>query len=121
MRIAFKEWAIVVDALGRGEQIIILRKGGIAEAGGVFRVEHDRFWLYPTYAHQQQAGVTEEARPLLARVVGAAAPGGVPCGGCAVPASVEVARRARLRQALGAPATRVSVEVRAAVTVELRP
>ncbi len=30
MRIAFKEWMIVVDALGRGEQIIILRKGGIS-------------------------------------------------------------------------------------------
>jgi hypothetical protein len=30
MRIAFKEWAVVVDALGRGDQIIILRKGAVA-------------------------------------------------------------------------------------------
>lgn len=59
-------------------------------------------------------------RPLLARVVEAAAPSG-PCPGCVVPASVEVARRARLRQSLGAPTTRISVEVRSAVTVELRP
>ena len=26
---ALKEWAVTVDALGRGDQIIILRKGGI--------------------------------------------------------------------------------------------
>ena len=29
--VGFKEWAIVCEALGRGEQSIILRKGGIAE------------------------------------------------------------------------------------------
>ena len=28
---AFKEWAVIVEALGQGEQIVILRKGGIAE------------------------------------------------------------------------------------------
>ncbi|MFL6569175.1 MAG: DUF1802 family protein, partial [Chthoniobacterales bacterium] len=29
--IGFKEWALVCEALGRGEQRIIIRKGGIAE------------------------------------------------------------------------------------------
>jgi hypothetical protein len=29
--VGFKEWAIVGEALGRGRQSIILRKGGIAE------------------------------------------------------------------------------------------
>jgi hypothetical protein len=29
MRVAFKEWAVVVDALPRGEQTVILRKGGL--------------------------------------------------------------------------------------------
>jgi hypothetical protein len=29
--VGFKEWAIVGEALGRGGQSIILRKGGIAE------------------------------------------------------------------------------------------
>ena len=53
MRTAFKEWAIVVDALGRGEQIIILRKGGISEGRGGFQVEHPRFFLFPTLYHQQ--------------------------------------------------------------------
>ena len=64
--IGFKEWALVCDALGRGEQSIILRKGGIAEAGGAFRPEHDRFWLYPTHFHeQQQAGVKPAYHTLL--------------------------------------------------------
>jgi hypothetical protein len=65
--VAFKEWAAVCEALASGRQTIVLRKGGIAESGGAFRVEHERFWLYPTYVHQQQAGVVEEARPLLER------------------------------------------------------
>jgi hypothetical protein len=63
--VAFKEWAVVCEALASGRQAILLRKGGVAEAGGVFRVEHDRFWLYPTYVHQQQGGIVDAARPLL--------------------------------------------------------
>lgn len=57
IRYAFKEWAVIVHALATGQQSLILRKGGIAEEGGVFRPEHERFWLYPTYVHQQRAGV----------------------------------------------------------------
>jgi hypothetical protein len=44
---------------------LILRKGGIAEAGGSFRVEHERFWLFPTHVHQQRGGIKPEALPLL--------------------------------------------------------
>lgn len=62
MRIAFKEWAVVVDALLRGEQIIILRKGGIHEARGGFKVEHERFWLFPTLFHQQRESVIRTAQ-----------------------------------------------------------
>lgn len=47
---ALKEWSTVIDALGRGEQAILLRKGGIADA--TFGVEAARFYLYPTYFHQ---------------------------------------------------------------------
>ena len=36
LRIAFKEWAAVCRALASGRQSLIIRKGGIAEAGGVF-------------------------------------------------------------------------------------
>jgi hypothetical protein len=66
LRIAFKEWAVICRALATGRQALILRKGGIAEAGGVFRPEHARFWLYPTYLHQQEMGIKPEAEPLLA-------------------------------------------------------
>ena len=62
MRTAFKEWAIVVDALGRGEQILILRKGGIHEGKGGFQVEHPRFWLFPTLFHQQRESVVPAAQ-----------------------------------------------------------
>ena len=59
MRIAFKEWAIVVDALGSGRQIVILRKGGISEGRRGFQVEHAEFLLYPTRVHQERASVVE--------------------------------------------------------------
>jgi hypothetical protein len=63
--VAFKEWAVVCRALAEGRQALILRKGGIAESGGVFSPEHTRFWLYPTYVHQQQTGIKPEAAGLL--------------------------------------------------------
>ncbi len=62
MRAAFKDWAVVVDALGHGEQILILRKGGIAEGKGGFRLEHDEFLLFPTLYHQQGEMVIPSAR-----------------------------------------------------------
>jgi len=62
---AFKEWAGICHALAAGKQAIVLRKGGIAEEGGSFRVGHDRFWLYPTYVHQQRSGIQGGALPLL--------------------------------------------------------
>ncbi len=58
---AFKEWAVIVEALGKGEQIVILRKGGIAEGKGGFWAEYERFWLFPTRFHQQAEGVVPEA------------------------------------------------------------
>jgi hypothetical protein len=62
MRIAFKEWAVVVDALGHGGQIIILRKGGISEGRGGFQIEHNRFLLFPTLFHQQRESVLPPAQ-----------------------------------------------------------
>jgi len=53
MSIAFKDWAVVCDALGRGVQSIILRKGGIAEGRDGFRFKHDAFFLFPTLFHEQ--------------------------------------------------------------------
>jgi hypothetical protein len=54
-RMALKEWAIVVHALSEGSQIFLLRKGGIAEAEGEFRLAAREFFLYPTWEHQQEA------------------------------------------------------------------
>jgi len=62
---AFKEWAVICRALAEGKQAILLRKGGIAEVEGKLRLEHTRFWLYPTYTHQQRDGVRAEAMPWL--------------------------------------------------------
>jgi hypothetical protein len=62
VRTAFKEWAIVADALGRGDQIVILRKGGIAEGRAGFRPEHSEFLLFPTLFHQQREQVIADAQ-----------------------------------------------------------
>ena len=51
--VGFKEWALVCEALGRGEQSIILRKGGIAEGRAGFQFQHREFFLFPTFFHEQ--------------------------------------------------------------------
>lgn len=53
LKAALKEWAIAVNALERGETILLLRKGGIREVGGRFSVPHKQVLLYPTYEHQK--------------------------------------------------------------------
>ncbi len=53
MAIAFKEWSLVCEALGKGEQSVILRKGGIAEGRSGFGFEHREFYLFPTWFHGQ--------------------------------------------------------------------
>lgn len=60
-RFAFKEWAAICQALGDGRQSLILRKGGIAEAGGEFQPDHARFWLYPTAFHEHREALKEVA------------------------------------------------------------
>lgn len=51
----FKEWTLVCDALGKGAQSIIIRKGGIAEGRAGFRFQHEEFLLFPTLFHEQVA------------------------------------------------------------------
>jgi hypothetical protein len=51
--VGFKEWALVCEALGRGEQTILLRKGGIAEGRDGFGFRHSKFFLFPTFFHEQ--------------------------------------------------------------------
>ncbi|PTX92149.1 hypothetical protein DB346_24710 [Verrucomicrobia bacterium LW23] len=65
---AFKDWAVIVEALGRGRQALILRKGGIAEGRSGFTVAHRRFWLFPTLYHQQLARTRPEAADLIGQL-----------------------------------------------------
>lgn len=46
---SLKEWASVIDALGSGDQIVLIRKGGLADQ--TFGVEAARFYLFPTNYH----------------------------------------------------------------------
>jgi hypothetical protein len=55
---ALKEWSSVVEALGRGDQVILIRKGGIADP--TFGIEADQFYLYPTYFHQGETDPRDE-------------------------------------------------------------
>ncbi len=77
LQTAFKEWAVICAALAQGKQSLILRKGGIAEASGEFRIEEPRFWLFPTYTHQQRTGVVPEAASLLVEVEKVQPPAGI--------------------------------------------
>ena len=53
MTTAFKEWALICEALGSGRQSVILRKGGIAEGRAGFAFQHAEFFLFPTWFHEQ--------------------------------------------------------------------
>lgn len=69
MPIAFKEWAVTVRALAEGEQLVTLRKGGIRESDKHFQLEHDRFFLYPTFDHQRNDLVRASHQPELHRAL----------------------------------------------------
>ncbi len=63
---ALKEWAVAVDALIAAETVVLLRKGGIREAG--FKVDSRPFWLYPTYEHQKPELLKPQYRNLVTTV-----------------------------------------------------
>jgi hypothetical protein len=67
MPIAFKEWAVTVRALAEGEQLLTLRRG--APQGHELQLEHERFFLYPTFDHQRADLVRESHKPELARAL----------------------------------------------------
>lgn len=55
IRTALKEWAVLVDAMARGEIIAMIRKGGIREQRAGFSVRHEQFVFYPTFFHEKAA------------------------------------------------------------------
>jgi len=77
LAIAFKEWAVVCQALAEGKQSVLLRKGGIAEENGEFRPDHSRFWLYPTFFHEHRTGIRPQFLPLLEAAEASRPPSGI--------------------------------------------
>lgn len=71
---ALKEWAVIVDALLEGEQIVDVRKGGLREDGRHFGLQAGRFWLYPTYLHQRADLLKPAYRHALDRTLAEAPP-----------------------------------------------
>ena len=62
---ALKEWATVVEALEQGIQTVILRKGGILETASGFNIESKKFFLFPTWEHQETRHVKPEFHNFL--------------------------------------------------------
>ena len=68
-QMALKEWAVTVQALAEGQQLLLLRKGGIHESSKDFRVIHPDFLLYPTYEHQREDLLKEAHQSSLRQVL----------------------------------------------------
>lgn len=64
--VALKEWAAVCLALATGRTAVLLRKGGLHEPRGGFRLQAPEFWLLPTQFHQQPGELAPQTRDLLA-------------------------------------------------------
>jgi hypothetical protein len=76
-RTALKEWAVLCDAMARGDIIAMVRKGGIREQRAGFAVRHDRFVLYPTFFHERERELAPRFRDELAISHAAQPPAGV--------------------------------------------
>jgi hypothetical protein len=70
MNIALKEWSAVITALDRGEQIFLLRKGGIVEAKRGFKPRYAEFLFFPTTEHQHARYLKPQWAGLLADTAG---------------------------------------------------
>lgn len=60
--LALKEWASALSELESGQQILLMRKGGIREETRHFEVKSPSFYLYPAYEHQRRELVKPEFR-----------------------------------------------------------
>jgi hypothetical protein len=65
MALAFKEWSYIVDALGKGKQNLIIRKGGLREPDSSFQLAGQEFLLFPTLYHQATESIKPEWLPFL--------------------------------------------------------
>lgn len=62
---AFKEWACIVEALGAGQQILVLRKGGLQDPKQTFQMKHRFFGLFPTFEHQDPIYLKPQVQEML--------------------------------------------------------
>lgn len=65
VNVALKEWDVQTQALELGRLAVLMRKGGIIEQRGEFSVQHEKFWLYKTFLHQNKAELRPEFLDLL--------------------------------------------------------
>jgi hypothetical protein len=73
---ALKEWATVLEAMARGEQLVLIRKGGLIEPGTGFELQADTFVFYPTFEHQAVNYLRPEFRGYFEAASGRRAPEG---------------------------------------------
>lgn len=72
--VALREWAVICERFGAGEQILALRTGGIHERK--FGVDHREFWLTPTYLHEAEDKLSPPAGARVAPLAEQAPPEG---------------------------------------------
>lgn len=68
-QIALKDWAVTIEALGSGKQILLMRKGGIREETRHFELQSDEFFLYPAYEHQKEELLKPEFQGEVAKTL----------------------------------------------------
>jgi hypothetical protein len=76
-RTALKEWAVLCDAMARGDIVALVRKGGIREQRAGFGVRHERFVFYPTFFHERDGELAPRFRDTLSTSHAAQPPAGV--------------------------------------------
>ncbi|MDP3703402.1 MAG: DUF1802 family protein [Candidatus Omnitrophota bacterium] len=74
--IALKEWATVLQAMAHGEQLLLVRKGGLIEPGSGFKLRTQTFVFYPTFEHQAVNYLREPYRRFFEEAVRERAPEG---------------------------------------------
>ncbi|MFV9511365.1 DUF1802 family protein [Tepidibacillus sp. LV47] len=63
--VALKEWAVNIEALAKGKQILLMRKGGIHEETKEFQLKEEIFYLFPTYLHQKKELLKTEFQSMI--------------------------------------------------------
>ena len=85
--VALKEWATVLEAMAQGEQLVLIRKGGLIEPGSGFELRSKTFVFYPTFEHQAVNFLREPYRRYFEQALAHRAPDGqvhIEYGGVAV-------------------------------------